>query len=106
MLYQVMKKERYEAQKKKRNQNEHRVQVALRVGGRSFTELQQFTGLSPAGLDMVLKRMVKNKDIIKKVDGKNTTYRISESLTGKEMLYLGYTVEDLMDNECKYYIDF
>ncbi len=101
-----MKKEKYELQKKKRSQNEYRVLTALRVGGHTFTELLKFTGLSPAGLDKILKKMQEEGKIIKKEQEGKISYRQGEGTTIKEMLYLGYKIEELMDNDCKYYQDY
>lgn len=106
LLYQVMKKEKYELQKKTRSQNEYRIFTALRVGERRFTELLKFTGLSPAGLDKLLKNMQRGGKIIRKEVAGKISYRQDEGTTVKEMLYLGHTIEELMDNDAKYYIDY
>jgi hypothetical protein len=100
------KKEPYKTQKDTKERNEHRILTALSMGSLGFTEIQNTSGLSPAGLSSVLNRMITEKKIHKKGTGKKTSYSVSAGITAKEMLYLGHILADLRENDCKYYVDF
>src|SRR5437660_1515747 len=101
-----MKKEKYEQQKDTAYKNEHRILTALSMGSMSFTGLKDAAGLTDAGLAKVLKRLQAKKSIYRKEEGKKVFYSVSEGITGKELLYLGDTIEKLRSEDAKYYIDF
>ena len=100
------KKEPYKTQKDTKERNEHKILTALSMGGMKFTEIQNLSGLSPAGLSSVLNRMINEKKLHKKGTGKKTSYHTSAGSTAKELWYLGHILADLRENDCKYYIDY
>jgi len=100
------KKEPFKTQKDTKARNEHKILIALSMGAMSFTQIQNASGLTPAGLNSILKRMIKENKIYKKGIGKRTSYSISSGVTAKEMWYLGHILADMRENECKYYIDY
>jgi len=100
------KKEPYKTQKDTKERNEHKILTFLSMGGMKYTEIQNSSGLSPAGLSSVLNRMINEKKIYKKGTGNKTSYHSSSGSTAKELWYLGHVLADLRENDCKYYIDF
>ena len=102
----MKKKEKYEQQKETKRLNEYRILNFLNVGESSFGQLEESTGLTPAGLSKVLKRLVEQEKIIKKGEGKNTRYSLRHGSTAKEIEYLGYKIEEFRKTGGKNYIDF
>lgn len=101
-------RESYQDQQERKQKNEHRVLSALdQEGPLTFTQLQQKTGLSSVGLIKILARLVQNEKIFKPKDDRMAPYQIKKSGTSaKDLLYLGYTVDELKSNDAKYYIDY
>ena len=71
--------ERKEEIPAKREKSAYKVIIELRKGAKRFKDLEEATGLSPAGLNETLKMMKKNRMIEKNIVDKKQLYR----LTGK-----------------------
>ena len=71
--------ERKEEIPAKREKSAYKVIIELRKGAKRFKDLEEDTGLSPAGLNETLKMMKKNRMIEKNIVDKKQLYR----LTGK-----------------------
>jgi len=71
--------ERKEEIPAKREKSAYKVIIELRKGAKRFKDLEESTGLSPAGLNETLKMMKKNRMIEKNIVDKKQLYR----LTGK-----------------------
>lgn len=96
--------ESYWSQKRIKEQNRSRILRILSEKPRTFTELLEMTGFSPAGLTKMLDKLVKEKEIIKgKKRGEPYT---TKSAFGKQLLNLDNTISEIVYEGGKYYVDY
>jgi len=93
-------------QQKVREGNRILVLSALKEPKR-FSELQEETGLSPRGLARILAELEQKGAVTRTIKGRWPAYTLTKAGTrAKDLLYLGYTIDELKSNDAKYYIDY